>query len=92
LTPIAAQSTSVRAYQADVAKVGAEYRLPLLELAFPALKRRPASQLIELAELTHRLIEVDDEIDLYKICFYRILRLNLVHALDPSGIGALRDV
>jgi hypothetical protein len=81
-------SGSAGAYYADLAKIGAEYRLPLLELAFPALKRRPASELVFLADLANRLVEIDGDIDLYEFCFYRILRLNLGHALDPSGSGA----
>jgi hypothetical protein len=75
---------------APVASIGPEYRLPLLELVLPALQRRPASQLVELAELTHRLVEADGDIDLYEFCFYRILRVNLDHALDPSDRGAQR--
>ena len=51
----AERSQLVRGYQKDIANIGAEYRLPLLELAFPALKRRPASQLVELDKLAKRL-------------------------------------
>lgn len=75
----------LRGYQEQSMQVGAEYRLPLLELAFPALKRRPDVQLAELTELAHRLVQSDGETDLYEYCFYRVLLLNIGHATHPSG-------
>jgi uncharacterized tellurite resistance protein B-like protein len=32
-----------------------------------------------------RLIQADDNVDLYEFCFYRILAINLGQAMDPSG-------
>jgi len=74
----------VKQYYDEIAKTGAEYRLPLMEIAFPALKQRPAPQLNYLIDLAGRLIDVDGEIDLYEYCFYRILVSNLGQAIDPS--------
>jgi Zn-dependent protease with chaperone function/uncharacterized tellurite resistance protein B-like protein len=76
---------SVRDYYAEVSKLGAEYRLPLLEMAFPALKQREESALIELAGFTVRLAKIDHDIDLYEFCFSRILRRNLLAAVNPSN-------
>ena len=59
----------VRDYYVEVSRLGAEYRLPLLEMAFPALKRREEAALIELAGFTVRLAEIDQDIDLYEFCF-----------------------
>ena len=73
----------VQGYQEDLVNIGAEYRLPLLELAMPALKRRPDSQLVELVEFADRLMKIDDQVDLYEYCVGRILRLYLRHALNP---------
>ena len=75
----------VRRFCDDLLACGAEFRLPLLEIAFPALKRRPTLQLSYLVSLTARLIEVDGEIDLYEFCFYRIMMSNLGRAIDPTG-------
>ena len=75
----------VREYYDEISNTGAEYRLPLMEIAFPALKMRPAPQLSYLIDLAGRLIDVDGEIDLYEYCFYRILVSNLGQASDPSG-------
>ena len=62
----------LRRYYDELAATGPEYRLPLLEIAFPALKLRPAQELSYLVSLTTRMIEIDGEIDLYEYCFYRI--------------------
>jgi len=74
----------VRSYYRELQASGEEFRLPLLEISFPALKLRPAAQLGFLIELASRLIEIDGKVDLYEYCFYRILTINLGQALDPS--------
>jgi len=75
----------VRRYFGQISKIGAGYRLPILEIAFPALKRRPAPQLEYLLELVRRIIELDGEVDLYEYCFFRVLTNSLEQAEDPSG-------
>jgi len=75
----------VRQYYDEILKAGTKYRLPLLEIAFPALKRRPTPQLAYLIDLTKRMIDVDGEVDLYEYCFYRILVCNLGQAVDPAS-------
>ena len=75
----------LRRYYNELAATGPEYRLPLLEIAFPALKLRPAQELSYLVSLATRMIEIDGQIDLYEYCFYRILMSNLGKAVDPSG-------
>jgi Zn-dependent protease with chaperone function len=75
----------VRRFYDELSATGEEYRLPLLEIAFPALKLRPAQALSYLVSLTARLIEVDGEIELFEFCFYRIMMSNLGRAIDPTG-------
>jgi Zn-dependent protease with chaperone function len=75
----------LRRYYEELQDTGPEYRLPLLEIAFPALKLRPAQELSYLVSLSTRMIEVDGEIDLYEYCFHRILMSNLGKAVDPTG-------
>ena len=79
------RTTIVRRYYEALSETDGEYRLPLLEIAFPALKIRPMPELAYLVELTNRLIEVDGDIDLYEFCFYRIMVSNLAQAIDPTG-------
>ena len=73
----------IREYFDAIEQAGREYRLPLLDIAFPALKRRPEKELNYLLDLANRLIEVDGDIDLYEYCFYRILVGNLRQSMQP---------
>jgi hypothetical protein len=68
----------------EVNSMGEEYRLPLLEITFPALKRRPPAQLEYLVELAARLIDIDGQVDLFEFCFHRVLRVSLGQALHPA--------
>lgn len=75
----------IRSYHKTIIEMGEEYRLPLLEISFPALKRMPAQQLEFLLDLARELIEVDGKIDFYEFCIYRILSRNLSQAMAPSA-------
>ena len=79
------RSRVIRRLYNEVSDTSPKYRLPLLEIAFPALKLRPEAQLEYLVKLTSRMIDVDGRVDLYEYCFYRVLRMNLGQAIDPSG-------
>ena len=74
----------VSEFHTHLQEAGPEYRLPLLEIAFPALRQRPAPQLNFLIDLTGRLIEIDGDIELYEFCFYRVLATNLRQVMQPS--------
>jgi hypothetical protein len=79
------RSDLIRRLVGQIGQIGAEYRLPLLEIAFPALKLRPKQQREYFLELVKRLIELDGVIDLYEYCFYRVLSSTFDRASDPSG-------
>lgn len=83
----AERAAVIERFHAQLGELGPRYYLPLLELAFPALKRRPAEQLEFLAGLARRLIETDGKVELYEYCFWRVLSANLQHAADPAGAG-----
>jgi hypothetical protein len=74
---------------------GLHWRLPLLEIAFPALKQTPVQQLEFLLQLCRRLVELDGRVDLHEFCMYRILEQSLGEALAPSsrdrGVRASRS-
>ena len=80
----------IRRFYEQLAETDGEYRLPLLEILFPALKLRPAPELAYLVELTTKLIEVDGEIELYEFCFYRIMMSSLSQAINPTGRGEVK--
>ena len=79
----------VRDYYVEIVELGPLYRLPLLEIAFPALKLSPAQQLQYLLDMGRRLIEFDGRVDLREFCFYRILARTLAQAADPSAPPAV---
>ncbi|HEX5787389.1 MAG TPA: M48 family metallopeptidase [Woeseiaceae bacterium] len=79
------------AYATALAEAGPHYRLPLLEMAFPALKERPREQLGFLLEIVRRLIEQDGHVDVREYCYYRVLASHLDQATDP-GRRAARHV
>jgi Zn-dependent protease with chaperone function len=59
-------------------------RAPLLAIAFPALKRRPASELKAFRELVGALIRLDGEGSLFEYVLGRELAAHLAEADDPS--------
>lgn len=79
------RSRVIRRLYDELSDTSPKYRLPLLEIAFPAIKLRPEAQLEYLVKLASRMIDVDGHVDLYEYCFYRVLRTNLGQAIDPSG-------
>jgi hypothetical protein len=80
----------VARYDEELRKLGPSFYLPLLDIAFPALRRRPASQLEFLLSLVRRLVETDGELDLREYCYLRILAGNLdleMHSLMTRHNG-----
>jgi Zn-dependent protease with chaperone function len=75
----------IEQYREEVALMDRRFWLPLLEVSFPALKMRPASELGFLLDLIRRLIEIDGRTVLFEYCFYRILLCNLEKAVDPTA-------
>jgi hypothetical protein len=86
------RTAAVRRYYEQLMDAGPVYGLPLLEIAFPALKRRPVPQLRFLVDLVRRLVETDGEIDLFEYCFYQVLAGNLRQHGDPGHSASGRGV
>jgi len=80
----AERADTIRDYHTAIVKMGDAYRLPLLEIAFPALKRIPAQRLDFLLDMARELIEVDGVVDFYEFCVYRILSRTLSQAMAPA--------
>ncbi len=66
---------------------GEEIRLPLLDLSFPALRRRSSAQTSAFLGLCHRLIEADGVVEPFEYALYRVLQSHLIDAADPSHTG-----
>jgi hypothetical protein len=74
----------VKQFYGELKTISRSYRLPILEIAFPVLRRREPAELEYLIDLAGRLVEVDGDIDLYEYCFYRVLVSSLQRAMHPS--------
>lgn len=61
-----------------------ELRMPLLEITFPALRRRPEAELTALMALIDRLIHVDGRVDVFEYSLARLLAKQIDDALHPA--------
>jgi len=62
----------------------ASLRLPMAALSFPALRRQPRADIETLLRCTDRLVRIDGNISLFDFCLSRMLRTQVVEALEPS--------
>ena len=59
-------------------------RLPLLEITFPALRRRPREELEQLHGVIRRLIAADGQISVFEYALARLTELHLREILQPN--------
>jgi len=59
-------------------------RMPLVSLAFPALKQLPQGRLQTLLETLDAVVSIDPLVDLDDYCLVRLLRMHLLEALKPN--------
>ena len=59
-------------------------RLPLLEMSFPGLRRRPHSDLIRLMGLIEQLVAVDDRVDVFEYCLARLTASQIQDVIYPQ--------
>ncbi|MBL38152.1 MAG: peptidase M48 [Xanthomonadales bacterium] len=59
-------------------------RLPLLEMAFPVMRRRPERELLEFMRLVERLIDADGKTELFEYVLARLLNREIETVLNPS--------
>lgn len=60
-------------------------RLPLAQLAFPALKRRPRPEVDRFVKTLDALIHADGRVGLDEFCLAKLVQSQVVAALDPSA-------
>lgn len=84
------RALQVKEYVDALAQISPIYRLPLLEISFPELKKHPAPKLDYLLKLVRRLIEDDGRIDIREFCAYQIIARHLAQAAAP-GKGPARN-
>ena len=69
----------------DLRQLAPEQKLPLVEMTFPALKRRPLEDLRQLQRLIGELIEIDHHVDVFEYAVARMLAVMIDDLLDPPS-------
>ena len=78
--------SQVRALLQSAGLPSAEQRLPLLELAFPALKRRPPDFVTRVLDTVKALIHVDGRVDVFEFLLARVIAQHLWEAQSPETV------
>jgi len=78
----------VRALLASGGPPRPEQRLPLMEVAFPALKRRPPGFIAEVMETVDALIAVDARLDVFEFLVSRVIAQHLAASSRPDRVRA----
>ena len=78
----------VRALRQAMAGLERTQRLPLIEMAFPALRRRPESELIRFMGLIDELIEADGRVEVFEFALARLTARQIEDLLNPKRVSA----
>ena len=62
-------------------------RLPLAQMAFPALRRRPRPALQSFLVALNHVIQADGKLELEEYCLGKLIAVQVVDALDPSRVS-----
>ncbi|NCA70411.1 MAG: peptidase M48 [Sphingobacteriia bacterium] len=74
-----------------VSTLATHLRLPLLEIAFPTLRRRPQVELTDLMALIERLIHADGRVEVFEYALARLLGRQIQDVMRPSGARSAGD-
>jgi Zn-dependent protease with chaperone function len=66
----------------------AEQRLPLLDVAFPALKRRPPEFVTRVLDTVKALIDTDGRVDVFEFLLARVISQHLWESQNPGTVRA----
>ena len=76
----------VRSLIQSAGLASAEQRLPLLEVAFPALKRRPPDFITRVLDAVKALVEADGRIDVFEYLLARVITMYLWESHNPHRV------
>jgi Zn-dependent protease with chaperone function len=80
--------TQVRALLQASGLPRAEQRLPLLDIAFPALKRRPPDFITQVLDTVKALIDTDGRVDVFEYLLARVISQYLWESRNPGAVRA----
>ncbi len=81
----AALAGAVSSLAAQIADLHPMLRLPLAQLAFPTLKRRPRPDVMAFVKALDGLVHADGQVDLDEYCLSKLVQAQVVAALDPAA-------
>jgi len=81
----ASSAEAARNALAQISQLHPMLRLPLAQLAFPALKRRPRPELERFVSTLDALIRADDKVELDEYCIAKLVQVQVIAALDPAA-------
>jgi Zn-dependent protease with chaperone function len=76
--------TQVRYLMQSTLPIRPEQRLPLLEIAFPALKRRPVAFIHRMLDTVTEIIHLDGKIEIFEYLLAKVISLHLSDAINPG--------
>jgi Zn-dependent protease with chaperone function len=82
----AATRAGIEELAAALAQLHPLQRLPLAQLAFPALRRRPRPALQSLLVSLNHVIQADGKVELEEYCLGKLIVVQVIDALDPSKV------
>ena len=80
----AATRAGIEQLSALLAGLQPAQRLPLAQMAFPALRRRPRPALQSFLVALNHVIQADGKLELEEYCLGKLIAVQVVDALDPS--------
>ena len=80
----AATRAGVEEIAGEIAGLHPMQRLPLAQLAFPALRRRPRPELQTFLIALNELIQADGRVQLQEYCLAKLVGVQVIDSLDPS--------
>lgn len=81
----AESESQVRALLTAAGPVRPEHRLPVVEMAFPALKRRPPDFIARVLHTVDALSRADDKVDVFEFLLARLIQRYLWEASNPHA-------
>ena len=66
--------------------------MPLFELSFPALKRRPIQNIEHILATIDQLILADGRVEVFEYLLSKLIRMHLEESLRPAAVRTSADL
>ena len=81
----AESESQVRALLSAAGPVKPEQKLPVAEMAFPALKRRPPEFITNVLDTVEQMSQADDQVDVFEFLLARVIARDLWESSNPHA-------